>query len=99
MRVLDEWLNYIDSDEILPLFEEPDNEYTISKLQALHWEDYTEATVAVVRDRNLSRLRTVDSVSELRTMFDLFNQHNEKKVLRDTFSHMLDLEASSSCSM
>ncbi|KAF1948165.1 hypothetical protein CC80DRAFT_329902 [Byssothecium circinans] len=63
------------------------------------WTDYSEVVVAVVRDKNLSHLRFVDSVSELRTILDLLNDHDEKRMLRDTFSHVLVLEASSSCSL
>lgn len=97
MRVLDEWLNYIDTDEVLPLFEKLDVDYEAPKLDTIEWASYPVRVVALVRDRNLSSLRLVDSIPELRTIFDLLNSHNEKKTLRDTFSHMLDLEASSLC--
>jgi len=97
MRVLDEWLNYIDTDEVLPLFEKLDKDYNVPKLTSMKWTDYSEIVVAVVRDKNLSHLRRVDSVSELRTILDLLKEHDEKMMLRDTFSHILDLAASSSC--
>jgi hypothetical protein len=99
MRVLDEWLNYIETDEVLPLFENPDKDYAISKLNEVDWASYSETVVAVVRDKNLSHLRLVNSVSELLTIFKLLNDHDEKRMLRDAFSHMLSLEANSSCSL
>ena len=99
MRVLDEWLNYIDTDEVLPLFEKLEKDYVIPKLSTIEWTDYSEAVVAVVRDKNLSHLRRVDSVSELRVILDMLKDHDEKRSLRDVFSHVLDLEASSSCSL
>jgi hypothetical protein len=99
MRVLDEWLNFIDTDEVLPLFEKVDKNYSISKLDSVTWTDYPEVIVAVVRDKNLSHLRRIDRVSDLRTILDLLKDHDEKKMLRDAFSHILDLEASSSCSL
>jgi hypothetical protein len=95
MRVLDQWLNYIDTDEVLPLFEQLEIDYRIPKLDSVDWPSYATTVVAVVRDRNLAHLRMVDSISDLRTIFDLLNSHNEKKMLRDTFDHMLVLEASS----
>jgi hypothetical protein len=99
MHVLDQWLNFIDTDETLPLFEKPEKVYTVPKLESVVWTEYSAAVVAVVRDKNLSHLRRVDSVTELRTILDMLNDHDEKSMLRNTFAHMLDLEASSSCSL
>lgn len=96
MRVLDEWLNYIDTDEVLPLFEKLEIDYTIPKLDAIEWASYPEKVVAVVQDKSLSHLRSVDEI-ELRSILDLLIAYDEKKRLCNTFSHMLDLEASSSC--
>ncbi|KAL1793219.1 hypothetical protein ACET3X_008201 [Alternaria dauci] len=99
MRVLDEWLNFVDTDEVLPLFEKPSTNYTITKLHAINWDDYSERIVAVVRDRDFDCLGKLESLAELRTILDLLNDHGEKKMLFDTFSHVLAFEASSSLSL
>jgi regulator of nonsense transcripts 1 len=99
IRVLDEWLNFVDTDEVLPLFEKPSVDYEISKLHSTRWADYPEKVVAVVRDKDFAHLRKLDSLTELRTILSLLNDHDEKKLLHDIFSHVLALEASSSLSI
>jgi len=96
MQVLDEWLNFVDTDEILPLFEKLSMDYEISKLHSTNWDNFSEEVVAVVRDQDFAHLRKLESLAELRTILDLLNDHGEKKMLFDTFSHLLTLEASSS---
>jgi hypothetical protein len=99
MRVLDEWLNFVDTDEVMPLFENIHLDYNVPTLDSVDWTKHSEIVVAIVRDKNLSHLRHVDSVSELQTILNLLNDHDEKKMLRDTYAHILGLEASSSCSL
>ncbi|RYO21933.1 hypothetical protein AA0111_g9493 [Alternaria arborescens] len=99
MQVLDEWLNFVDTDEILPLFEKLPMDYEISKLHATNWDNFSEEVVAVVRDQDFAHLRKLESLAELRTILDLLNDHGEKKMLFDTFSHILTLEANSSLSL
>jgi regulator of nonsense transcripts 1 len=99
MRVLDEWLNFVDTDEVLPLFEKPNKDYIIPKLASTNWAHYSESVVAVVRDKDLTHLRNLESLPELRTILGLLNDHGERKMLFDTFSDVLALEASSSLAL
>jgi hypothetical protein len=64
MQLLDQWLTYIDTDQILPLFEIQEVDYKIPKLQNTDWSGYSAPVVAVVRDgdfTNLGNLHCVDS--------------------------------------
>ena len=63
MHVLDEWLNYVDTEEVLPLFEKLDKDYSVPKLGSVDWQEYSEKVVDVVRDKNMTQLRHVDSTS------------------------------------
>ncbi|KAI4619576.1 uncharacterized protein J4E87_007466 [Alternaria ethzedia] len=99
MRVLDEWLTFVDTDEVLPLFEKPNKNYDIPRLSSNDWADYPETVVAVVRDKDFAHLQKLKSVSELSTILGLLNDHGEKKMLLDTFSHVLAFEASSALSL
>lgn len=99
MRVLDQWLNFIDTEEVLPLFEKLDIEYEIPKLDSVEWTSYPAKVVAIVRDQNISSLTSVESTAELWIIFDLLNSHNEKKRLRDIYNYVLDMEASSSSAL
>ncbi|KAF2653643.1 RdRP-domain-containing protein [Lophiostoma macrostomum CBS 122681] len=97
MRFLDQWLEYINTDEVLPLFERMDIDYKVPTLDAITWDLYSPSVAAVARDRNLSHLRRVDSPTDLQTILDLLVAHEEKMLLRDVFLELLSLEASNSC--
>ena len=60
MQVLDEWLNFVDTDEILPLFEKLSMDYEISKLHSTNWDNFSEEVVAVVRDQDFAHLRKLE---------------------------------------
>jgi regulator of nonsense transcripts 1 len=97
MSFLDQWLQYVDTEEILPLFEQLEVEYKIPTLDAVNWDLYPLNVTAVVRDRNLSQLRRADSLADMQTIFDLLISHEEKMFLRDVYAQVLSLEASGSC--
>ena len=94
MRFLDQWLNYIDTEEVLPLHERLDVKYTISKLENTDWNKHSALIVAVVRDNNLAQLRLIDSMDDLQNIFDLLKSHNEKMRLREVFNQTLTFLAS-----
>jgi hypothetical protein len=96
MRVLDQWLSYIDTEEIFPLFEKVEAEYSISKLEDTDWNEYPPTVVAIVRDKNLTQMGELDSIQDLRTALSLLTTCNEKSQLQNTFAEALALEASSS---
>lgn len=89
MRVLDQWLHYVDTQEVLPLFEELELDYATSKLTMLNWDRYSDIVRGVCRDNNLSSLRHLSSITQLREILDLLKEHDEKKRLRDVFSQAL----------
>jgi hypothetical protein len=95
MHVLDQWLHYVDTQEVLPLFEKVELDYTTPELSMLKWEKYGETVRAVCRDNNLSSLRQLSSITELQEILDLLKEHKERKRLRDVFSQALLLAADS----
>jgi Cdc6-like AAA superfamily ATPase len=96
MNLLDQWLHYVDTEEVLPLFETLELDYNIPKLDAVDWDSYSELVRSVCRDNNLSSLQHLTSSADLRSVLDLLQEHNERSRLRDAFCHVLALEASSS---
>jgi len=93
MNVLDQWLHYIDTEEVLPLFENEELDYKVPRLEALDWENLPDLLRCVCRDNNLSSLRHVTDIEEMESILDLLKEHNEKTRLRDVFCHLLSLEA------
>ncbi|KAF2026561.1 RdRP-domain-containing protein [Setomelanomma holmii] len=99
MRVLDQWLHYVDTQEVLPLFERLELDYTTPKLAMLNWDQYPELVRNICRDNNLSSLRQTSSVTELREILEILQEHDEKVRLRDVFSEALSLAADSTCAL
>jgi hypothetical protein len=95
MQVLDQWLHYIDTEEVLPLFEKLELDYRVSKLETEDWDAHPELIRIVCRDKNLSSLRNITSITDLQLITDILKSNNEKSFLRDVFTHVLSLEASS----
>ncbi|KAH8733141.1 RNA dependent RNA polymerase-domain-containing protein [Phaeosphaeriaceae sp. PMI808] len=79
MNVLDQWLHYIDTEEL-------ELDYEAPKLTTLTWEDYPEHIQSVCRDSNLPSLQRI---------LDLLKQHGEKSRLRDIFSYILSTDQNS----
>jgi hypothetical protein len=92
-NVLDQWLHYVDTKEVLPLFESLELDYKTPKLEALDWEGVPELLRSVCRDNNLSSLRDITNIAEMQSILDILKEHNEKTRLRDVFCQLLSLEA------
>jgi hypothetical protein len=93
MHVFDQWLHYVDTEEVLPLFEKLELDYKVAKLEAVNWDNQSELIRNICRDNNLSSLRHVKSIAEICDVLDLLKSHNEKLRLRDVFCHILSLDA------
>ncbi|KAH6203534.1 RNA-directed RNA polymerase [Parastagonospora nodorum] len=93
MRVLDQWLSYVDTQEVLPLFEKLELEYTTPKLETVAWDEQPKLVRSICRDGNLQSLSEVNSITDLQGILDLLRKNNEKKRLRDVFAHILLLAA------
>lgn len=42
MQVLEQWLHYVDTEEVLPLFEMLELYYKVPKLDSVAWDDQPE---------------------------------------------------------
>jgi hypothetical protein len=99
MRVLDQWLHYVDTEEVLPLFEKLELDYEVPKLENVDWDSLPSLVQNVCRDNNLSSLGQVKSITEVQTILDLLLKHNEKARLRDVVSQILFLPTDSACAL
>lgn len=95
MKVLDQWLHYVDTEEILPLFEKLEHEYKTPKLSMIDWKEFSEVIQHICRDNNLSEIRRLTSVTELNDILRLLQSHNERSRLRDVFAQVVLLAADS----
>jgi regulator of nonsense transcripts 1 len=97
MKFLDQWLEYVDTDEVLPLFERLEMDYRIPQMDDVNWETYSHQVATVARDKNLPHLRLIDSTSDVIKVLKLVNEYGKKSYLREVYSYMLSLDANAGC--
>src|SRR5579862_1207100 len=97
MKVLDQWLHYVDTEEVLPLFEKSQREYNVPSLRDISWEEFAPAVAEVVREKNLSRLRSITSLDDIHNILQLLNELDQKSQLRAVHGQLLDIESSQNC--
>lgn len=98
MHYLDQWLTYIDTDQILPLFETSKVDYRVPKLDETDWTTYPGPVTRIVWHKDLSELQNLRNVGDLRSVLSLLNAHDERMFLRQISIAALELEANSTAS-
>ena len=91
MRLLDQWLQNVGTEEVLPLFEPTTREYTVPSLNTTDRDAVPKFVANVVWDKNLSDLRRIDSPEEMRQILQILNDTGEKTQLRVIYSEILDI--------
>jgi len=90
MQTLDHWLNYIDTLEITPLFENNAKEYSVPRLTDVDWSRESELTVRLARDRDFSVLDIVDNEQSLSAVFLWILEKGEVGLLLEIYQRILD---------
>ena len=50
MDFLDRWLHYIDTEEVIPLFQKLEIDYRVPKLTDVAWSTFPPVVIAIARD-------------------------------------------------
>ncbi|KAF2495767.1 hypothetical protein BU16DRAFT_356202 [Lophium mytilinum] len=70
LQKLDEWLNYIDTENMLPLFEQEARAYTTTTLKGVDWLVLPEHFAVIARDGKVHEARHIESVDRLTALLD-----------------------------
>jgi hypothetical protein len=89
MQNLDLWLEFIDTREIMPLFEKNAREYNIPKLSDVDWSGEPEYLVQIVKMTNFSAFNTLESEKQYRHVFGWLLERGEKGLLLQCFKYLL----------
>jgi hypothetical protein len=89
MQNLDLWLQYIDTREIIPLFERNAREYIIPKLTDVDWSVEPEYLVQIARHKCFSAFKDLESEKQYSHVFDWLLERNEKELLLQSFRYLL----------
>jgi regulator of nonsense transcripts 1 len=96
MRLLDQWLEYVDTEQTLPLFEKPTQEYNIVSTVGNnpHVLGSSQAVRGLSKENIASTLASVTSLSEVQQILDATESSGEKQLLSTIFAEFLALDSS-----
>lgn len=96
LRVLDLWLDFIDTEETIPLFEKAAREYSLPTLSAVDWAMVPDHIRMIARDGDLSPFKTWSTTDPFVQTLDWLLENNERGLLRRCFELQLELILSES---
>ena len=91
LRALDLWLSAIDTEEILPLFDNQAREYTLPTLSTVDWSSEPEFLSKIVRNHDFLPFHTFNTLELFRSVFQWLWQRQDRILLRDIFHFLLDV--------
>ncbi|KAI1821308.1 RNA dependent RNA polymerase-domain-containing protein [Xylaria intraflava] len=89
MHALDLWLNYIDTEETMPLFDEEPKEYSVPSISTLNLELEPEY-VARIAKNDLSILNDIQSLGDLAYLFKWLWEGSAKDLLLTSVTYLLN---------
>lgn len=91
MLNLDLWLEFIDTNEIMPLFEENAKEYSIPMLSDVNWFEEPEYIIRIAKEKNLSVFDALEKEEQYGQIFGWLLEKGEKGLLLQSFKYLLAL--------
>ena len=91
LRALDLWLSAVDTEEIMPLFDNQAREYSLPTLSTVDWSSEPDYLGKIARDHDFSPFHTIDSLEMMTSIFQWLWQRQERILLRKIFYFLLEL--------
>lgn len=89
LQVLDQWLGLIDTQEIMPLFDNSERKYALPTMSGVDWSSTPSFICDIARDKQLSNLDPLQKPAELVKLLEWLLSHGQKAMLRKVFEHLL----------
>jgi hypothetical protein len=92
---LDLWLEYVDTEKVLPLFEQEAREYTIPQLKNIDWKALPAAYGCIAQNHDFRALQQIVSTDELESLLAwLLKRRQYTTILRiyDCFSTQKEID-------
>ncbi len=89
-RSLDLWLEYVDTRQVMPLFEQDARgEYTILSMSDVDWTKVPPFVLNIVRRDDVAGLVALDSKDKYAFIFAWLLEHNQKETLIRSFNFLM----------
>ncbi|KAL2063554.1 hypothetical protein VTL71DRAFT_5359 [Oculimacula yallundae] len=82
MQALDLWLQFVDTREVMPLFEREAREYILPSLNGVEWSTQPDLIVQIAKNGIMSRLKEVDDKQLVDLFTWLLDQGENSKLLQ-----------------
>lgn len=89
MRTLDLWLEHIDTETKLPLFESQAPEYTILRLGDVDWTSEPDVIVQIARRQNLAAFKKLETPQQFKEVFSWLLERDQPNLLLRSFDYFL----------
>lgn len=89
MRTLDLWLEHIDTETKLPLFDHQLEEYTVPSLKDVHWESEPDCIMQVARHQNFAAYKEFETPEQFKDAFAWLLEHDQRHLLLRSFDYLL----------
>ena len=89
LQVLDQWLQYVDTQEVIPLFDNVGRAYKAVSIKDLDWTTVAESLRLIARDEQFSIFYTFKDDEAIIEVFEWLLVHEQKETLRKAFEYLL----------
>ena len=86
------WLHFVDTQEVLPLFEEAKAEYVVPQIKNVDWDEVSPSVAGVIRARDISKISQLASLQEIEEALRLLVKCEERVLLRDAYLQLVQKE-------
>lgn len=89
LRTLDLWLEYVDTQEIIPLFEQEAAKYSVPKLNDIDWSTESDSLVQIVKFQNLKVLDQLQTPRDLEPIFNWLSLRSQRTTIVEIYRHIM----------
>jgi hypothetical protein len=89
MLNLDLWLEFVDTNQVMPLFEKNAKEYSTLKLKDVNWSEEPEHIKQIVQQKLYTTFDSVDSEDQYTEIFGWLSERAENGMLLDIFKYLM----------
>ena len=90
MRNLDLWLEYVETQETMPLFSREPKEFAVPRLDDLVLDSCFSHLLEIIKSQDLSMLETLEFAHDYQNLFDLAQRIEAKTFLLQCFEYILE---------
>lgn len=94
LQVIDKWLEFVDTAETRPIFENTEREYRVPSTRGLDWTKVSDHVRVIARDASFQSFQAMENDQVVVEVLEWLSIHDQKTTLRRAFEYLIDSLAS-----